>query len=175
MHLGLGALRGIHASLKIKPHAGERLSVSHCSDNRKCRLPLLLIEVMIEKASMQKYQETPEQTGRSPEPLTPQQKTRRNRFPPPPLQPQTIHPKSSGSDLCDKLRLRQQGILRTISELNACARLGFPHQMGYFLCFFSTLPRQLQICQELCTSRMAFCVPEAKSLGERTRVALRKT
>lgn len=58
--------------------------------------------------------------------------------------------------------------------------LSFPNQIGYFLCFTNPpppprLPRQLQICQELCTSRMAFCVCEAESLGERAHVALSKT
>lgn len=55
--MGLGELQGIHASLKIKPHAREWLPVSHCSDNRKCGLPLMFIQVVIKKASTQKYQE----------------------------------------------------------------------------------------------------------------------
>lgn len=58
--------------------------------------------------------------------------------------------------------------------------LSFPNQIGYFLCFTNSpppppLPWQLQICQELCTSRMAFCVCEAEGLGERARAALSKT
>lgn len=113
---GLGALRGIHASLKIKPHAGEWLAVFHCSDNRKCGLLLMFIQVVIKKASAQKYREKPERSRRRNEPLTLQQKRKSNRCAPPLVHLKPNTQTAVGSDLCNKPRLRQQGILGTISE-----------------------------------------------------------
>lgn len=56
-HLQMGSreLRGVHASLKIKPQANEWLPVCDCSDNRKCGLPLMFIHVLIKNVSTQKY------------------------------------------------------------------------------------------------------------------------